>query len=137
MLYEMLTAELPYSGETVYAVMRAKTKLDPQPPSRFQPDLDPHLEEIILHAIERNLRDRYASAGEMLADLHNPARVRLTGRAHRLHPASLAGQRLRTALWTAAFFVSLIGIFALIVWLANRFPAGPAPPPRTYHAPAR
>jgi serine/threonine protein kinase len=137
MLYEMLTANLPYSADTVYALMRAKTKLDPQPPTRFRPDLDPHLEEIVLHAIERNPRDRYANAGEMLADLHNPARVRLTGRAHRLRPASLTGRRIRMALWTAAFFVSLIGIFALIIWLANRFPADSASAHRSYHAPAR
>ena len=137
MLYEMLAAGLPYSGDTVYAVMRAKTKLDPQPPTRFRPDLDPHLEEIILHAIERHPRDRYASAAELLADLHNPARVRLTGRARRLHPVSLAAQRLRTVLWTAALFVSLVGIFVLLVWLANRYPASPGAPHRSYRGQMR
>ena len=59
-LYEMLTGHLPYSGPNVYNVMRAKTAEDPQPPTAFKPELDPHLEEIVLHAIERNPRDRYA-----------------------------------------------------------------------------
>jgi len=137
MLYEMLTAELPFSGESAYAVMHSKVRTDPQPPSHFRPGIDPHLEEIILHAIERHPRVRYASAAEMLADLHNPARVHLTGRARRLHPASLAAQRIRTALWTAAFFVSLIGVFALLVWLANRHPASSGTPHRSYRGQAR
>src|SRR5216683_2422926 len=64
-LYETLTANLPYSGENVYNVMRAKTAEDPQPPSAFRPDLDPHLEEIILRAIERQPRNRYTTAAEM------------------------------------------------------------------------
>src|SRR5208282_5353963 len=80
-LYEMLTGHLPHSGPNVYNVMRAKTAEDPQPPTAFKPDLDPHLEEIILHAIERSPRDRYASAAEMLVDLRDPSRVVPKGRA--------------------------------------------------------
>ena len=66
---------LPYSGPNVYNVMRAKTAEDPQPPTAFKPDLDPKLEEIVLHAIERNPRDRYATASQMLEDLRDPSRV--------------------------------------------------------------
>src|SRR5271163_4998243 len=77
-LYEMLTTELPYSSDNVYNMMRAKTNEDPQPPTKYQPDLDPHLEEIILHAIERAPRDRYASAAEMLHDLEHPDQVEIT-----------------------------------------------------------
>src|SRR6516165_10298019 len=69
MLYEMMTGNLPFTGDNVYGVMRAKTSKDPQPPTRFRPDLDPHLEEIILHAIARQPRDRYGSAAQMQKDL--------------------------------------------------------------------
>src|SRR6266481_2298983 len=74
-LYEMMTAQLPFSGPNVYAVMRAKASEDPRPPSKYVPNLDPSLEEIILHAIERNPRDRYASAGQMLEGLRDPSQV--------------------------------------------------------------
>src|SRR5579871_3686684 len=37
-LYEMLTGELPYDGSNVYAMMKAKTTEDPQPPTRHRPD---------------------------------------------------------------------------------------------------
>ncbi len=123
MLCEMLTGNLPFGGTNVYAMMRAKTSDDPQPPSRFVPDIDPHLEEIILRAIERSPRNRYPDAVEMLADLNAPERVQVTGRAQRLHPHSLRAQRVRRALWVVLFFSSLVGIFVSLIWLANRYPA--------------
>jgi eukaryotic-like serine/threonine-protein kinase len=130
MLYEMLTGNLPFEGENVYAVMRAKTSEDPQPPSRYRPDLDPHLEEIILHAIERLPRDRYGTAAEMQKDLCDPSQVIVTGRALRLHPRRLRNQRIKNVLWGAFFFISLASIFAFLIWLANRYPAGH---PQSHH----
>jgi serine/threonine protein kinase len=131
-LFEMLTGNLPYSGPNVYTVMRSKTTEDPQPPSAFKPDIDPHLEEIILHAIERSPRDRYASAQEVLEDLRDPSRVVPKGRAQRLHPRSLAMQRMRRAVVYALFFTSLIGVFVFLIWLANRYPAAPTVAHRSY-----
>ena len=124
-LYEMLTTELPYAADNVYNMMRAKTNEDPQPPTRFVPDLDPHLEEIVLHAIERVPKNRFSSAAEMDAALEDPSHVELTGRAHRLHPPSLAKARVKRILWTALFFGSLIAVFAFLIWIANRYPAAP------------
>jgi eukaryotic-like serine/threonine-protein kinase len=131
-LYEMLTNHLPYSGPNVYTVMRSKTSEDPQPPTAFKPDLDPHLEEIVLHAIERNPRERYASAAEMLEDLRDPSRVVPKGRAQRLHPRSLAMQNFRRTAGYVLFFASLIAAFGLLIWLANRYPAAPSAPRRSY-----
>jgi eukaryotic-like serine/threonine-protein kinase len=132
MLYEMLTANLPFEGDNVYAVMRAKANEDPQPPSRYRPDLDPHLEEIILHAIARQPRDRYATAAEMYKDLCDPAQVVVTGRAVRLRPRSLGSQRIKRALWGVFFFASLVLLFAFLIWLANRYPAGHPQPHHPY-----
>jgi eukaryotic-like serine/threonine-protein kinase len=129
-LYEMLTTELPYSADNVYNMMRAKTNEDPQPPSKLVPDLDPRLEEIVLHAIERLPKNRYPDAAAMDAELEDPSHVELTGRAHRLHPPSLAKARMKRTLWTALFFGSLIAIFALLIWIANRYPAAPNQPRR-------
>jgi serine/threonine protein kinase len=119
-LYEMLTGNLPYSGPNVYNVMRLKTSEDPQPPSAFAPDLDPHLEEIVLHAIERLPRHRYSRAIDMLDDLRQPAAVVIHGRARGLKPRNPAMRRLRRGVTYAAFFLSLAGFFAFLIWLANR-----------------
>jgi serine/threonine-protein kinase len=127
MLYEMLTDNLPFMGDNVYAVMRAKANEDPQPPSRYRPDIEPHLQEIILHAIARQPRDRYANAADMLRELSEPSNVVVTGRAARLHPRSPKAQRIRRALWGGLFFGALALIFAFLIWLANRYPEHPQP----------
>jgi len=125
MLFEMVTGNLPFSGSTVYAMMHAKTSEDPLPPSAFVPEIDLHLEEIILRAIERSPRNRYQSAAEMLADLKDPANVPLTGRAKRLRPRSPHIKRVRRAILMGMFFSSLAAIFALLVWMANHYPGTP------------
>ena len=124
-LYEMLTGNLPYSGANVYAAMKAKSSEDPPRLTEFVADIDPGLEEIVLHAIERLPRNRYASAQELMDDLRDPSRVAHTGRALRLRPRSVRARRLWRALITGAFFLSLAALFILLVWLANRFPATP------------
>ena len=106
-------------------MMRAKATEDPRPPSSFALDLDRHLEEIILRAIERAPRARYQSAAEMLEDLKDPRRVAPIRRAKRLHPRSLGAKGVQRVLWAGLFFGSLAGIFVLIAWLANRYPAAP------------
>src|SRR6202166_414814 len=127
-MYEMLTGELPYAAPNVYGLMKMKTSQDPQPPTAHVPDLDPHLQEIILHAIERIPRNRYETVAEMLEDLRDPSRVKVTDRALKLHPASLRAQQVRRAAGIALFFVSLIGAFLALIWMATRYPASPSRP---------
>ena len=50
----------------------------------MNPELSPQIEEIILHAMERDPAKRYASAAEMKAELDAPEKVVVTGRAERL-----------------------------------------------------
>jgi eukaryotic-like serine/threonine-protein kinase len=118
-LFEMLTGKLPYSDFDVYSIMRAKTDTDPQPPTVFEPDLDPHLEEIILHAIERAPKFRYTSAEQMLNELRKPARVGLVGRARRLKPIDHKAQRRKRSLMISLFFALLAAIFTGLVFLGN------------------
>jgi eukaryotic-like serine/threonine-protein kinase len=136
-LYEMLTGHLPYDGENVYTVMRAKASEDPQPPTHYRAGLDAHLEEIILHAIERQPRNRFGSAAEFCAALSDPSSVKITGRAEHLKPRTLIGLRIKRVLWTSFFFISLLGIFALLIWLANKYPAAPSAPRRSYRGEVR
>ncbi|HVA80695.1 MAG TPA: serine/threonine-protein kinase [Candidatus Binataceae bacterium] len=136
-LYEMLTGNLPYSGPNVYNVMRAKTNEDPHPPTEFVKDLDPRLEEIILHAIERVPKNRYTSSAEMLADLRDPSKVVPRGRAEHLKPRSLRAQRIRRGAGFVLFFASLIGFFVFLIWLANRYPAARVAPRKSFRGEMR
>ncbi len=122
-LYEMLTGNLPFSGPNALAVMRAKTEEEPRPLTYFVPGIDPHLEAIVLKAIERLPRDRYQSAGDLLHDLRNPstvpARDPLAPRRRR------AGRFPRRLLMPAVVIAILAGLGALIALTGRR------PPPRT------
>ena len=101
-LYEMLTGETPFQGDNVYAAMRAKLQDDPTPPRRLRPDISPALEEIILHALERDPRDRPESALELREALAHPDSVVLTGRASRQRPKPRIPRWVRTLLAIAA-----------------------------------
>jgi serine/threonine protein kinase len=74
----MLTGELPYSSANPHALLRAKANEDPTPPSYYVPGFDRSLEAILLKALERSPRDRYAGANELLAICAIPRRCRPT-----------------------------------------------------------
>jgi serine/threonine protein kinase len=128
LLYEMLTCNLPFASANPRALMRAKTRGEPRPPSWYVPDFDPSLEAIILRAIERDPRDRYGSARQMLADLLNPSAVALReagmGRVRRGR-----GGRRRAAL--ALAFAAILAGLGSLVWLTARRSARVERPPAT------
>ncbi|HYA36595.1 MAG TPA: serine/threonine-protein kinase [Candidatus Binataceae bacterium] len=136
-LYEMLTGEMPFQSSNVYNMMRAKTTEDPQPLRKFRPDLDPKIEEIVLHAMERVPRNRYETAQQMLDDLRDPSRVRSFQRAEQLKPRNMAWVRARRIIAVVFFFGSLVGLFVFLVWLANRYPAPIAPARKSYRGQVR
>ncbi|MGD0949503.1 MAG: serine/threonine-protein kinase [Candidatus Binatia bacterium] len=97
-LYEMLTGEVPFPGDNVYAAMRAKMRDDPTPPRRLRPEISPALEEVVLHALERDPRDRFDSALGLRDVLIHPESVVITNRAAHLRPKARLPLWLRTLL---------------------------------------
>lgn len=80
-LYEMLTGKMPFASHNVYIAMRAKMLENPIPPCRLRRDISPQLEEIILHAIERNPDERFESALQFREALAHQDKVILANRA--------------------------------------------------------
>src|SRR5262249_55415853 len=84
-LYEMATGHVPYDEQPdLYSMMNARLVGDPVAPRAHNPALSPELEEVILHAIERDPCDRYQSAAELRRELADSRHVVVTGRAQRL-----------------------------------------------------
>jgi eukaryotic-like serine/threonine-protein kinase len=132
MLYEMLTCHLPYDMPNPRALLRAKTSEDPRPPSYWVPRFDPSLEAIILRAIERDPRRRYATADLLLTDLRSPAAV--APRDPTLGRSRRRGTRfLRRAALVAIVIGILTGLGLLVRLSAQRVAetSVPVAPPRT------
>lgn len=61
-LYAMLTGRLPFTGSNPLAVVNKHFHELPVPPSRFNPTITPPVEQVVLHALEKDPRRRYHSA---------------------------------------------------------------------------
>ncbi len=69
MLYEMLTGDLPFKGETPYALMYKHLDSPLPSPRTLQPNLPEGIAAIIEKAVAKKPEDRYASADLMAKDL--------------------------------------------------------------------
>jgi serine/threonine protein kinase len=83
MLYFFVTGERPF-GNPRGGQIRRRLWRDPVPPRALAADCPPWLQEVILHCLEIDPDDRYATAAQLALDLENPEQVRLTERAERL-----------------------------------------------------
>ena len=92
--------------------MNARLTGDPPAPRQKNPEITPQVEEIILHAMEREPHRRYASAAAMKAELDNPDAVKLTGR-HR-HLQSAQGWKTH---WQGSKLIILSAILPVLVFV--------------------
>ncbi|CAN5370640.1 Stk1 family PASTA domain-containing Ser/Thr kinase [soil metagenome] len=68
-LYEMLTGEPPFVGDSPVAVAYQHVREDPVAPSQRHPGISPELDAVVLKALTKNPENRYQTAAEMRADL--------------------------------------------------------------------
>jgi beta-lactam-binding protein with PASTA domain/predicted Ser/Thr protein kinase len=94
-LYELLTGEPPFTGDSPVAVAYQHVREDPKSPSEVNPAVPPALDAIVLKALSKNPANRYQSAAEMRSDL-----VRVRGGQSPLAPAVLSADE-RTAMMAA------------------------------------
>jgi serine/threonine-protein kinase len=135
-LFEMLTGEPPFTGESPVAVAYQHVREDPKAPSEVNPQVSGRLDAIVLEALSKNPANRYQSAAEMRADV-----VRVLAGQRPSAPAVMPvggfpddgggyddayaadadgdGRRRRRG-WTAAgLVVLLLAVVALAAWLVT------------------
>ena len=95
LLYELTTGQLPFGRPQTRSQLRSRLYRDPVPPSVLAPNTPPWLQEVILHCLERDNRDRYASAAALASDLANPPAIALGERAERKRSPSWASRLWR------------------------------------------
>ena len=70
-LYEAATGQLPFDGPDAVSVAMKQVNDDPEPPRNINPDIDIPLEAIIMKAMCKNPRDRFATARDMRRALND------------------------------------------------------------------
>lgn len=68
-MYEMLTGQLPFQSDSAVSVAIMQLQQEAKRPREINPDIPLGLEQITLRAMQKNPKDRYHSAAEMLVDL--------------------------------------------------------------------
>lgn len=68
-LYEMVTGDVPFTGESTLKVMYQRIQEKPKSPKLVNPELPNWLVRIIMRCLEKDPAARYQSAYEILADL--------------------------------------------------------------------
>jgi serine/threonine-protein kinase len=68
-LYEMLTGDVPFRGDTPVEIAMKHLNEPPHPPSAVAPGIPADLDRIVLRALAKDPAERYASAEEIDSDL--------------------------------------------------------------------
>jgi len=143
-LFEMLTGEPPFTGDSAIAVALAHTRQPVPDLSRLRPDLSPGVVAVVHRALAKDPAERYADAGEMrrglrgesVAAAYAPTAVVSEPTATRVLPpgaaAAGAGRPRRGFPWVVLLLalLALLGGYYLaqMNWGADDPAIDPTPP---------
>ena len=117
MLYEALTKQVPFDGESAVAVALKQVSQTPQPPSSINPAVSPALDAVVMRALEKEPGARFPDAPAFIAALDSAMEDPGGGpRWPRPRPSSSRRSRTRRTRRsaTAGASGSLIGLAVLI-----------------------
>jgi serine/threonine protein kinase len=133
-LYEMLTGNVPFKGNSAAAIFDEILNKKPAPIAASNPDISPELERIINRALEKDREVRYQTASDMRAELKLLQRKLDPGITNSVSIPNAILQRMPAhALWIKmALLVLVLAIFASTTWfLISHLKT---PPPNWAHA---
>ena len=119
-LYEMLTGQLPFDGETPLSIALKHKQEVPRQPKELNPQIPEDLDHLILRCMEKEPQDRHQSASSVLADLANIDKgMPTTSTVARRKP--LTSKEITVSfnlkkLWIPALLIIMAVIVALVIW---------------------
>ncbi|MGB6743754.1 MAG: serine/threonine-protein kinase [Terracidiphilus sp.] len=118
-LYEMLTGKLPFNGPTPMAAMNDRLLNHPMPPRVADPSISPQLQEVIYRAMERDPKNRYASAHEFKHDLEHLDEVGVEERPEIANWENRKSHLSRKMLYYAGLALIPVAILLVMVLVAH------------------
>src|SRR5579872_1031531 len=116
-LYEMVTGQLPFRGESSPVIFKAILDATPVPPMHLNPDVPSRLQEIIEKALEKDRNLRYQNAAEIRADLRRLKRDTESAQVSVSRSQTLRSEKSSIHWKTKAKLLPAIGAITLIIGL--------------------
>jgi beta-lactam-binding protein with PASTA domain len=136
-LYELLTGNVPFEGESAVSIALKQVSMEPTPPSERNPEVSPALDAVVMRSLAKDPLARFASAEEFIAALqqaregiapaplsNGPPPTRDAAAALLVappieDPASPVerSRRRRRAIWAAAIVAALVLAAAVLLLL--------------------
>lgn len=112
MLYEMMTGELPFTGDNPFQIALKHINESIVPPMELDARIPPSISDVVIKATAKEPRDRYHSASDMKQDLikalaHPNKRFVLPDDGMQIQPENTS-ERKKSKLWLVVASVSLI-----------------------------
>jgi len=118
-LYEMVTGQVPFKGDTALSVaLKHKAQL-PQDPRKLNPEISEDLGRLILICMEKDRERRYQRSDELLADLRNIEEGLPHGTKLRPRRKPFAAALIRKKLFIPALVVALV-VIGIAIWQVLR-----------------
>lgn len=115
-LYEMLTGEMPFSGESQISVALMHVSEPPRPPSEITPGIPEDMEALVLKLLSKSPGDRYTDAQQLTTDLERlrdgepPVHAAHAAAARPETPRNAGSARRRRLLPVALAVLLLVGL---------------------------
>jgi eukaryotic-like serine/threonine-protein kinase len=119
-LYEMLTGKLPFNGPSPLAAMNDRLLNHPVPPRVADPAVSPQLQEVLYRALERDPKNRYATAREFAHDLEHLDQVGVEDRPEISNWQQRKSFLSRKILYYGGLALIPVVILLLMVLVAHR-----------------
>ncbi len=118
-LYEMLSGKLPFSGPSPLAAMNDRLLNYPVPPTVADPSISPQLQEVLYRALEREPKNRYATAREFAHDLEHLDEVGVEDRVELRDWQKRKSQLSRKIVYYTALALAPLVVFLLMYLVAH------------------
>jgi serine/threonine protein kinase len=118
LLYELLTGQPPFAGDSPMTIVYQHLQVDPVPPSHVRPDIPAWADALVRQAMQKDPAERYQSADQMRRDI----RRALAG-----GPVAVPDRQAWLRVTLAVVIVLLVAAIAGIVFMTGSRPGVAVP----------
>ncbi len=114
LLYELLSGERPFRGDTKMAVLSAVLRVDPKPVREVDPGIPPELERIVVRCLRKDPHRRFQTMADVRIELEE---VKEDSDSGRLVAAAPADRQKRVGARAFLFLLLLLVIAGAGLWM--------------------